>query len=114
MEADLDREALYDAEADYERALETIMREGSRAPDYGAYMPAPEDILRRKRDLVWMQVCGFGQGFIASVMQFECPTIYFVRNMVEVQGIHPDEVARRLRPFLEITEYECDNEDEED
>ena len=111
MEADLDRESLYDAEADYERALERIMREGSRAPDYGAYMPSPEDILRRKHDLVWMQVCGFGPYFIASVMQFECPTINFVRNMVEIQCIHPDDVARRLRPFLEITEYEDNDED---
>jgi len=106
-----DREILYDAESDYELALERIMEEGSRAPDYGAYMPAPEDIKRRKSDLMWLQICGFGRGFIASVMQFEAPTINFVRNMVDVQGIHPDKVAKLLRPFLEITEYE--NEDEE-
>jgi hypothetical protein len=89
----------YDSEQAYNEAIEKNL-----GPNQIRYLPSPQDIEKRKSELLWLQQCGFNSRFIASVMQFEMPRLAKVRKMVDRWGA--DETYNRLLPFLSETEYD--------
>ena len=70
-----------------------------RAP----YLPSPAEIEVRKRQVRWLEMCGFRRSFIVNVMELDNPEFDRVRRMVERYG--PVETFRRCKEFLFPTEY---------
>lgn len=71
----------------------------ARGDDRNCYIPSPDDIVERCRNLRWLQNLGFASFVIESVLVFEHPTINFVERQVE-RGRSSDEITHRILPFL--------------
>jgi hypothetical protein len=103
---DLENLAEYDGQENYEYTIEEHVTPGGSREDFGAYLPEPTIIEQRKKELNWLKRQGFGNRFIASVMQFDCPSVKTVKAMIIKRNLSPEEVAKRLRNFLESNEYD--------
>jgi len=101
-----ERSGYYDALDAYEEEI------GGRSANNARYLPSPGDIEQRITDLRWLQEQGFNQRFIASVLQFDTPTLDVVVKMVKRHG--PFETYKRLRIFLAPTEYDLECPDTPD
>lgn len=66
--------------------------------DSMSYLPSPVEIEERKAILEWLQMQGFGDPLIYSVMRLDHPGIVLVRKLTLQYG--PREAERRLEPFL--------------
>jgi len=104
----------YDSSTDYRLALEHLRRYsggrlpgGKRLKDYGAYLPSPEEIEQRKRQLRYLQRLGFTDRFIASVMQNDSPTFAMVLGATR-RGLTAAEIAAEFKRFLKRTEYDAE------
>lgn len=102
-EFELRRKEFYDSLDSYNetlRAISDTKRNGTRAvADIKAWLPSPEEVQTRLRDVRWLYAQGFSLKFVVSVMHHDMPTVERVRQAI-ANGRTAEEIMKQFKPFL--------------